>query len=213
MGIKLLIVDDHGILRAGLAALLKNEGDIRVIGEAEDGKSAVEMAMKTKPDIILMDLSLPEIDGIEATRQIIQKLPGTRVLILSVHEESELIKEAIKSGARGYVLKDALKDDLIRAIHEVMRDEIYLDASMIKHFFQNGVNIAEKDPDPIREQLTPREIEVLHYLAKGYTNKETAKRLNISVRTVEYHRSHINSKLDLHSRAELIEYANHEDVI
>ena len=213
MEIKLLIVDDHGILRAGLAALLENEGDIRVIGEAEDGKSAVDLAVKTRPDIVLMDLSLPEIDGIEATRRILQKLPDTRVLILSVHEESELIKEAIKSGARGYILKDALKDDLIRAIHEVMRDEIYLDASMIKHFFQGGVNIAKEDPDPIQEPLTPREIEVLQYLAKGYTNKETAKRLNISVRTVEYHRGHITSKLDLHSRAELTEYANQEDVI
>lgn len=213
MGINLLIVDDHGILRAGLAALLRNERDIRVIGEAADGKSAVEMALKTKPDIILMDLSLPEIDGIQATRKIIQKLPDTRVLILSVHEESELIKEAIKSGARGYILKDALKDDLIRAIHEVMRDEIYLDASMIKHFFQGEIETGKKDPEPIRELLTPRETEVLQYLAKGYTNKETAKRLNISVRTVEYHRSHITSKLDVHSRAELIGYANQEDLI
>lgn len=213
MEISLLIVDDHGILRAGLAALLKNERDIRVIGEADDGKSAVEMAMKMKPDIILMDLSLPEFDGIEATRRIVQKLPDTRILILSVHEESELIKESIKSGARGYILKDALKDDLIRAIHEVMRDEIYLDASMIKHFFQGGIDIGNEDPDPIRESLTPREIDVLQHLAKGYTNKETAKRLNISVRTVEYHRSHITSKLDIHSRAELTRYANQEDLI
>lgn len=213
MEIRLLIVDDHGILRAGLAALLKNEDDIRVVGEAEDGKGAVEMALKTQPDIILMDLSLPEFDGIEATRRILHKLPDTRVLILSVHEESELIKEAIKSGARGYILKDALKDDLIRAIHEVMRDEIYLDASMIKHFFQGGIDIGNEDPDPLKEELTPREIEVLQYLAKGYTNKETAKRLNISVRTVEYHRSHITSKLDIHSRAELTRFANQEDLI
>jgi len=213
MVINLLIVDDHGILRAGLTALLKSETDIRVIGEADDGKKAVEMAMKTTPDIILMDLSLPEFDGIEATRRILQELPDTRILVLSVHEESELIKEAIKSGARGYILKDALKDDLIRAIHEVMRDEIYLDADMIKHFFQEGADINEEDLDPIRESLTPREVEVLHYLAKGYTNKETANRLNISVRTVEYHRSHINSKLDLHSRAELMRYANQEDIV
>lgn len=213
MVINLLIVDDHGILRAGLTALLKSETDIRVVGEADNGKKAVEMAVKTKPDIILMDLSLPEFDGIEATRRILQVLPDTRILVLSVHEESELIKEAIKSGARGYILKDALKDDLIRAIHEVMRDEIYLDADMIKHFFQAGADINEEDLDPIRESLTPREVEVLHYLAKGYTNKETANRLNISVRTVEYHRSHITSKLNIRSRAELTRYANQEDIV
>jgi len=211
--IRILVADDHGVLRAGLTTLLDAQPDMKVVGEADDGNAAIAMALETQPDIILMDISMPDMDGIEATKRIHQVNPQSRVLILSLHEDSELIKEAIRSGARGYILKKALKEDLIRAIHEIMRNEIYLHASLAQQLFFNPSEFTEKENEKAVETLTPREIDVLRFIASGYTNKQTAEHLNISVRTVEYHRSHITEKLNLHSRVELMQYAEKEGIV
>lgn len=213
MTIRIMVADDHGVLRAGLTTLLDAQPDMKVVGEADDGNAAIAMALETQPDIILMDISMPDMDGIEATKRIHQVTPQSRVLILSLHEDSELIKEAIRSGARGYILKKALKEDLIRAIHEIMRNEIYLHASLAQQLFFKPSDFTEKEKESVVETLTPREIDVLRFIASGYTNKQTAEHLNISVRTVEYHRSHITEKLNLHSRVELMQYAEKEGII
>jgi two-component system response regulator NreC len=205
--IRILVADDHGVLRAGLTTLLNGQIDMEVVGEAEDGNAAVQLSSETQPDVILMDISMPDMNGIEATKKILELNSRARVLILSLHEDSELIKEALRSGARGYILKKALKEDLIRAIHEVMRNEIYLHASLAKQLFINPSDFREKEDEEDPEILTSREIDVLRFIASGYTNKQTAEHLNISVRTVEYHRSHIIEKLNLHTRVELMQYA------
>lgn len=211
MKIRILVADDHGVLRAGLTTLLNAEPDMEVVGEAEDGNAALALTSETHPDVILMDISMPDPDGIEATKKILRLYPQTRVIILSIYEDSELIKEAMRSGARGYILKKALKEDLIRAIHEVMQDEIYLHASLAQNLFINPSDFTKAE-QPI-ETLTPREIDVLRFIASGYTNKETADHLHISIRTVEYHRRHITEKLNLHSRVDLMQYASKEGIV
>jgi two-component system response regulator NreC len=213
MAIRVLIVDDHGVLRAGLTAILNTEPDMVVVGEAIDGNTAISLAIEKQPDVILMDLSMPNMDGIEATRKIRRLNSKARILILSVHEDSELIKESIQSGAMGYILKKALMEELIIAIHEVMNNKIYLDASMAGFLWHNSPISVEDQSRMEFNLLTPREVDVLRYIAKGYTNKQTAQHLNISERTVEYHRGHITRKLNLHDRVDLIKYAEREDLI
>jgi two-component system response regulator NreC len=186
---------------------------MEVVGEAENGNAALSLTSEIKPDVILMDISMPDMDGIEATKKILQLKTEARVLILSLHEDSELIKEAIRCGARGYILKKALKEDLIRAIHEVMRNEIYLHASLAQKLFKNPPGFLGTENKQEVDPLTPREVDVLRFIASGYTNKQTAEHLNISVRTVEYHRSHITQKLNLHSRVELMQYAEKKGIV
>jgi two-component system response regulator NreC len=208
MPIRLLIVDDHGVLRAGLVALLSAETGMEVVGEADDQQSAVAQAVETKPDVVLMDISMPESGGIEATRQITQLLPEVKVLVLTMHEDKGLMQEAISAGAMGYLLKRAIKSDLLNAIHTVMRREMYIHPAMARLLFQNGKTApppVPAGPDP--EPLTTRELEILRLIAQGYTNNQMADLLSISVRTVEYHRSNLTGKLNLHSRVELMKYA------
>jgi DNA-binding NarL/FixJ family response regulator len=211
--IRILVADDHGVLRAGLTTLLNAQPDMEVVGEAENGNVAITLTLETQPDVVLMDISMPDMDGIEATKKIEQLNTEARVLILSLHEDSELIKEAIRCGARGYILKKALKEDLIRAIHEVMRNEIYLHASLAQQLFKDPPNFQGTEKEQMVDPLTPREVDVLRFIASGYTNKQTAKHLQISVRTVEYHRSNLTQKLNLHSRVELMQYAEKEGIV
>jgi len=212
MTIRLLIADDHGVLRAGLVALLNAETGMQVVGEAGDEHTAVILAVEKQPDIVLMDISMPDGGGIEATRRIKQLAPKVRVLILTVHEDRSLMEEAIRAGAMGYILKRAIKDQLISAIHTVMQDEVYLHPAMSRMLLENHTSTqtpSEHSPDP----LTPRESEVLRHLAQGYTNSQIAEILHISVRTVEYHRGNLTSKLNLRSRVELMRYAEEQDLI
>jgi DNA-binding NarL/FixJ family response regulator len=206
MPIEILIADDHGVIRAGLRALLENVPDITVVGEASDGVEALAKAVELKPDILLMDLSMPNMGGIEATLQLSQKEPKVRVLILTVHEEESLLKEVIRMGAFGYIVKRAAQEDLLHAIRVVSRGDLYIHPTMTRALFNETPAYAPR-PMPESETLTLREIEVLQLLAKGYTNRQIAEQLSLSQRTVEGHRANLSGKLGLHSRVELVEYA------
>lgn len=213
MPIRLLVADDHGLLRAGLVALLNAETGMVVVGEAEDEHTAVSLTVEIKPDIVLMDISMPNSGGIEATRRIKQLVPEARILILTVHEDKGLMQEAIRAGAMGYILKRAIKSELVNAIHAVMRDELYLHPAMARLLFLEGPSPSPQETKAIPEQLTYREMEVLRLIARGYTNSQAAEKLHISVRTVEYHRSNLTTKLNLRSRSELMRYAEEKGLI
>lgn len=213
MPIRLLVADDHGLLRAGLVALLNAETGMTVIGEADDEHSAVSLAVEKRPDVILMDISMPDSGGIEATRRIKQLVPETKILILTVHEDKGLMQEAIQAGATGYILKRAIKSELVNAIHAVLRDELYLHPAMARLLFLENQPMQSHQTKMNVETLTGREIEVLRCIARGYTNSQAAERLHLSVRTVEYHRGNLTAKLNLRSRSELMRYAEERGLI
>jgi len=217
MPIRLVVADDHGLLRAGLVSLLNAESGMTVIGEADDEHSAVSQTVEKRPDIVLMDISMPDSGGIEATRRIKQLVPEAKVLIMTVHEDKGLAQEAIRAGAMGYILKRAIKSELVNAIQAVMRNELYLHPAMARLLFLQTQPL-QMPPDPRLipepfEQLTFREVEVLRLIARGYTNNQAAEQLHISVRTVEYHRGNLTAKLNLRSRSELIKYAEEKGLI
>lgn len=213
MPIRLLVADDHGLLRAGLVALLNAETGMIVVGEAEDEHSAVSLTVEKKPDIVLMDISMPDSGGLEATRRIKQLVPEAKILILTVHEDKGLMQEAIRAGARGYILKRAIKSELVNAIHAVMRDELYLHPAMARLLFLENQSVPPQEARLIPEELTYREREVLRLIARGYTNSQAAEKLHISVRTVEYHRGNLTAKLNLRSRSELMRYAEEKGLM
>ena len=213
MPIRLLVADDHGVLRAGLIALLNSEPGMEVVGEADDENSAVSLAIEKRPDVVLMDISMPDAGGIDATRRIKQLVPEAKVLILTVHEDKGLMQEAIRSGAMGYILKRAIKSELINAIHAVMRNEMYIHPAMARLLFMENNAPPSQANKIASESLTSREIEVLRLIAQGYTNTQAAEKLKISVRTVEYHRGNLTTKLNLHSRVELMRYAEERGLI
>lgn len=206
MSTRILIVDDHGLIRAGLRALLDSEEDIEVVGDAGDGNTAVQLANELKPDIVLMDISMPEMNGIEATGKIKEILPQTQVLAMTVHEDESMLREMVRAGASGYIIKRAMKAELLRAIQLVLQGNLYIYPSLTRALFMNGIKPEVEKPNH-RDVLTPREKEVLYLLVRGYTNHQIAKELSISTRTVEGHRSSLTSKLGFSSRMELVNYA------
>jgi two-component system response regulator NreC len=185
--------------------LLADFPDITVIGEASDGSEAIAKVIELKPDIVLMDLSMPNIGGIEATRQLAQVAPAVRILILTVHEDESLLKEVIRMGAAGYIIKRASQEDLLHAIRVVARGDLYVHPAMTRSLFSEASPAFPKVSDV--ETLTLREIEVLQLLARGCTNRQIAEQLSLSPRTVEGHRANLAGKLGLRSRVELVEYA------
>jgi two-component system response regulator NreC len=211
MSIRILLADDHGILRAGLRNLLNVEPELEVIGEASDGIQVLEMTEQLKPDIILMDISMPNMGGIEVLQQMDGKLPA-KVLMLTVHEDESLLKKAIRAGASGYVVKRAVESELINAIRIVMNGDIYIHPSMTRALLRDLIPQPASVSKPTHT-LTHREIEILRMIARGYTNNQIAQKLSISPRTVEGHRSNLMSKLDLHSRVELVEYAEQQGLL
>jgi two-component system response regulator NreC len=206
MTTRILIADDHGVLRAGLAALLNDEPGFEVIGEAGTGEEALRLVVESCPDLVLMDLSMPEMGGIEATRRVHEKMPEVRVLILTLHEDIGMVREAIRAGAGGYILKRAVKTELIGAIQAVLRGDLYVHPAMMRALLAEPQPEAQPAP-PLAEPLTPREIDVLRLIVRGHTNAQIAEILSLSVRTVEYHRANLTAKLNLHSRVDLIRYA------
>lgn len=215
MTIRILIADDHGVLRAGLRSLLSAESDLEVVDEAANGDEALKLARQIQPDVILLDISMPGPGGIEVTRRIKQTVPKARVLILTVHEDEGLLQEAIQAGASGYIIKRAVESELIDAIRAVWRGDLYVHPAMTRALLKE---VAPSPPpssnkDAPVETLTPREIEVLRLIAQGYTNRQMADMLSISIRTVESHRSNLMGKLDMHSRVELVRYARENKLI
>ena len=206
MSIRILIADDHGVLRAGLRALLSAESDLEVAGEAADGGETLRLVSELDPDVVLLDVNMPGPDGIEVTRRLKAVKPEVRVLILTVHEDEGLLREAIRAGASGYILKRAVESELIYAIHAVWRGDLYVHPAMTRALLQDLHSTLVADEAPV-EPLTPREMEVLRLIAEGHTNRQIAEVLSISIRTVESHRANLMSKLGLHSRVELVRYA------
>jgi len=206
MASRIVIVDDHGLIRAGLWALLENEPGIEVIGDAEDGNSAVNLVTELQPDIVLMDISMPGLNGIEATSRVKEISPHTQVLAMTVHEDESMLREMIRAGASGYIIKRAIESELLRAIEVISQGNLYVYPSLTRALFKEETPKIAKNDDH-KEVLTAREKEVLYLLARGYTNRQIAKELSISPRTVEGHRSSLTSKLGFSSRMELLNYA------
>ena len=203
---KVLIADDHAVVRAGLRALITSEPSLELVGEATGGYETIELVTKTKPDILVLDISMPDLDGIAVTKKIISERPGVQILILTIHEDKALLREALKLGASGYILKRAAETELISAIQIVMRGDMYIDPSMV-HTLLEGIEKSANSVADALEPLTPRETEVLRLIALGYTNRQVGEELNISVRTVEGHRANLSDKLGASSRVELVRYA------
>lgn len=206
MTIRVLIADDHGIVRKGIRALLATESDIEVVGEAGDGAEALAQAGLLKPDVILMDLVMPKLDGIECTRQVTAQQPGVRVLVLTSFAADDKVFPAIKAGALGYLLKDSSPSDLVQAIHSVYRGEPSLEPAIARKVLFELSHPPVKGP-PTPEPLTERELEVLRLVAQGLSNREIAERLVISEMTARTHVSNILSKLHLASRTQAALYA------
>jgi DNA-binding NarL/FixJ family response regulator len=201
--IRILLADDHAVVRQGFRMILSAHPDLEIVGEAGNGREAVELAAKLRPDVVVMDVAMPELNGIEATRRLTAENPHTRVVALSMHKDSVYVREILRAGARGYLLKDSVADDLVAAIHAVAGGEGYLSPAV-----SNAVldDYRKHVTNPI-DLLSSREREVLQMLAEGKTNKEIAVTLNLSVYTVDAHRGRIMEKLNVHSINELVRFA------
>ena len=210
MTIRVLVVDDHAVVRAGLRRILDAENDVEAVGEAPDGERAVFEAMQLQPDVVLMDVVMPGKNGIEATRAVLQAVPTTKVLVLSMQDDPRYVREAFDAGASGYVMKEAADDEVVDAVRAVAAGQRYLHPAL-------GAQLLAAESEERRraaeDPLSEREREVLRLLALGHTNQEIAKLLYISVRTAETHRAHIMRKLDLSSRAALVRYALAEGLL
>ena len=211
--VRILLADDHTILRAGIRALLEDEPDMVVIGEAEDGRTAVKLVCQLKPDVVLMDIAMPLLNGLEATRQIKNDCPQVKVLILSMHDNEEYIRQALVNGAMGYILKDAAAHELLDAIHAVYKGEAVRSPAITRLVIENYLRWGDLQKDNSSNGLSPREREVLQLIAEGYSNREISEILCISIKTVQTHRMNLMSKLDLHDRADLIKYAIQRKII
>ena len=214
MKLRVLLVDDHTVVRQGLRRILEADDGIQVVGEASDGRSAAEMAERLRPHVAVMDVSLPELNGIEATRQIVKRSEGTKVLILSMHLDEVCVRESLKAGARGYLLKDSEDLDLVRAVKTLGQGRSYFSPPISQLLLEGYVS----DPVTPRAEdglglLTDREREVLQLVAEGKTNKEIAVRLDVSVNTVETHRKRTMEKLDLHNTAEVVRFALRKKIV
>ena len=210
--ISVLIADDHTIVRSGVRLLLEAETDIRVVGEALNGREALELAESLQPDVVLMDISMPEMDGLEATKQPKTRFPHINVLVLTMHRSDDYFFEMLKVGASGYILKGAKTSELINAVRIVQGGEVFLYPSMTQKLVQGYLQLANWDNEG-EPSLSPREKEIFRLLAEGYSNKEIAEKLVISPSTVHSHRGNLMDKLGLGNRRELIQYARKRGLI
>jgi DNA-binding NarL/FixJ family response regulator len=210
MSIKVLIADDHQIMREGLRALLEKEFDIQVLGEAVDGRMILRMAREMEPDVIIMDVAMPDLNGIEATRQIVGELPGVKIIALSMHDDRRFVLNMLKAGAAGYMLKDCAFKDLAKAIRVVMSHKTFLSPEVADIVVKDYLSTTESTESSVFKLLSPREREVLQLLAEGKTSALIGESLHISIKTVETHRQQIMAKLKIRSVAELTKYAIRE---
>ena len=211
--LKILIVDDHKLMREGLAELIRHEDGMSVVGEAESGIMAVRLACELNPDIVLMDIEMPDLNGIEAARQIRKEAPEVKIIALSMHEDRRFVRQMFGAGARGYVLKGSAFEELAIAIRTVASGHIYANLNLSDMLLTDYIKELSDTTKPIASLLTARERMVLQLLAEGNGNKEISVKLNVSVTTIDSHRKHIMDKLGLHSIAELTKYAIHEGMV
>ncbi len=210
--IRVLIADDHTIVRSGVRLLLEAETDIEVVGEALDGKEALALVEQLHPNVVLMDIAMPGVDGLEATKKIMSQWPETRILVLTMHRSDEYFFEMIKAGASGYVLKGAETNELIHALRVVAKGEVFLYPSMAGKLVKGYLSSLDGSKNAL-SNLSKREQEILRLLADGYTNKEIAEKLFVSPSTVHTHRSNLMNKLNLNSRRDLIEYTRQKGIL
>jgi DNA-binding NarL/FixJ family response regulator len=207
---RIVLVDDHQLLRAGLRSLLSKERDLEVVGEASDGREAVQLVSQSSPDVVIMDIGMPNLNGIEATRQILQVAPRTRIIALSMHSSAQFVSRMLEAGASAYLLKDCAHDELLHAVRAVIAGQVYLSPAITGVVVDDYVRRAGGATRGDAVVLTPREREIAQLLAEGRSTKEVAGQLFVSVKTVETHRQHIMEKLKLGSIAELTKYAIRE---
>lgn len=207
--ITILLADDHSVVRQGFRRILESQSDMEIVGEAANGREAIERATTLSPDVVVMDVAMPELNGIEATRRLMESSPRTRVLALSMHKDAVYVREILRAGARGYLLKDAIDADLLAAVRAIARGEGYLSPAIADAVL---TDYRQHVTDPI-DLLTSREREVLQLIAEGKTNKEIATDLKLSVYTVDAHRGRIMEKLNLHSTGELVRFAVRKGLI
>ena len=212
--IRILLADDHNVMRDGLRLLLERQPDMTVVAEASEGREAVQLSEQHRPDVVVMDVAMPLLNGIEATRRITATLPQTAVVILSMHDDESYVIRSVKAGARGYLLKDSVKADLIAAIRAVRQGKSFFSPRISRILHDDYLSQFEiRGVDDSYDLLTDREREILQLVAEGNTNKEIANLLNVSLYTVDTHRTHILQKLDLHSVPEVILYAVRKGII
>ena len=211
--IHILLADDHALVRQGLRALLEAEEKFKVVGEAGEGLEAIALVEQLKPDVVILDLMMPILNGLEATRQLSKQYPHTKIIILSMYDDEGFVLEALRNGASGYVLKDSTSDDLILAIYEVIAGRHYLSPPLSDRAIAAYQQFAKTGAFDKYDTLTTREREVLQLTVEGKTNSEIANKLGISVRTAETHRSNLMNKLDIHLQADLIRYAIKRGII
>jgi DNA-binding NarL/FixJ family response regulator len=206
--ISVLLADDHTVVRQGLRALLKSEEDIEVVGEAENGQVAVQLAQKTSPDVVVMDVAMPQLNGLEATRQILKSQPSTRVLVLTSYSDDDCVQQLTEAGVSGYLIKQTAANELIKAIREVQRGNAFYSPAIARRL-RDQCRKAFANGQPLRKggELTSRETEVLRLIARGFSNKQIAAELAISIKTVEKHRQQVMNKLNIHDIAGLTRYA------
>lgn len=205
--IRVLLADDHALVLAGIRALVEELGGTQIVAEANNGRDAVALAKQLKPDLVIMDISMKDLNGIEATAQIMAEVPTTRVLILSMHTTEDFVRRAIKAGASGYLVKDSAPLDLKMAITAVLRDEIYLSPRISKHVVYGFLHNKPHQDESSMDALTARQREILQMIAEGKSTKEIAHQLNVSVKTVETHRAALMARLNIHDIAGLVLYA------
>ncbi len=212
--IRILLADDHNVIRKGLRLLLESQPEFKVVGEAADGLQTVEMAESLSPSVVVLDIAMPNLNGIEAARQITQRVPRSAIVILSMHSDESYVLRALKAGARAYLLKDSAETDLINAIRAVSEGKAFFSPAVSKMLVEDYMRqMQEREVDDSYELLTARERQILQLLAEGKSNKDVANMLKLSLYTVETHRSNILEKLNLHSVPELILYAVRKGVI
>lgn len=212
--IRVIVADDHTMIRSGLRALLDRAPDIEVVGEAQDGRQAIQKAQELQPNVVLLDIAMPNLNGIEAARQIVSKQEGVGVVILSMHSDEGYVLKALKAGARGYLLKDSSEIDVINAVRAVSAGKAYFSPEISRMMADDYLRqMQQRGVEDSYELLTSREREVLQMLAEGKSNKEVASALDLSLHTVETHRSNILQKLNLHSIPELILYAVRKGIV
>jgi two-component system, NarL family, response regulator NreC len=212
--IRILLADDHVVMRSGLRLLLERQPNLEVVAEAADGREAVDMAAAQKPDVVVMDIAMPHLNGVEATRQIVARNPAIGVVILSMHSDESYVLRSLKAGAHAYLLKDSAESDLISAIEAITNGKSFFSAGVRKILKEDYIfQLAKLGSEDTYELLTPREREVLQLAAEGQSNKEIAALLNLSLYTVETHRTHVLQKLNLHSVPELVLYAVRKGII